>query len=415
MRKLFKELFDLDYFHGRATSLKEAFPESFITHALAVKANSMRGVLLEAKNLGLGGECASLQEAKHCLSLGFAPEKVIYDSPVKTPLEVKEAIDLGFHMNLDNEREIGQVRDYLALTNISTASIGLRINPVVGGGSISAMSTATKLSKFGLPLMEGTRERLMQVYVDNPWLNAIHIHVGSQGVPLDKFVSANKVLLDFIKDVEARCGNQIKTVDIGGGMSTSYTEPEEPAGFTFQNYRDYLNKEVPELFSGKYKVITEFGRSMCLKAGTSLTRVEHVKHWVEESNPILLTHLGTNQFPREAYVPHIWRHRYSLYDAMGTKKTGSPIMVDVAGPLCFQGDYQAKDVELPAPEDGDILAIHDTGAYTMSMYCRFNSIRASPVYGIRRKEANIQFVCFKLRESVEECLQFWGLEEKNII
>ena len=82
----------------------------------------MRGVLLEAKNLGLGGECASLQEAKHCLSLGnyqynifannnlkyegFAPEKVIYDSPVKTPLEVKEAIDLGFHMNLDNEREV---------------------------------------------------------------------------------------------------------------------------------------------------------------------------------------------------------------------------------------------------------------------------------------------------------------------
>ena len=29
-----------------------------------------------------------------------------------------------------------------------------------------------------------------------------------------------------------------------------------------------------------------------------LYRVEHVKHWVKESNPILLTHLGTNQFPR---------------------------------------------------------------------------------------------------------------------
>ena len=55
---------------------------------------------------------------------------------------------------------------------------------------------------------------------------------------------------------------------------------------------------------------------------------------------------------------------------LNTLQTGSPIMVDVAGPLCFQGDYQAKDVELPPPEDGDILAIHDTGAYTMSMYCR---------------------------------------------
>ena len=49
---------------------------------------------------------------------------------------------------------------------------------------------------------------------------------------------------------------------------------------------------------------------------------------------------------------------------------GEKIMVDVAGPLCFQGDYQARDVELPSAVDGDILAVHETGAYTMSMYCK---------------------------------------------
>ena len=48
----------------------------------------------------------------------------------------------------------------------------------------------------------------------------------------------------FIKDIEASCGDQIKVVDIGGGLSTSYTEPQEPAEFTFQKYRDFLNKEV---------------------------------------------------------------------------------------------------------------------------------------------------------------------------
>jgi len=31
------------------------------------------------------------------------------------------------------------------------------------------------------------------------------------------------------------------------------------------------------LFSGKYKVVTEMGRSLFLKAGTSFTRVENVK------------------------------------------------------------------------------------------------------------------------------------------
>ena len=35
--------------------------------------------------------------------------------------------------------------------------------------------------------------------------------------------------------------------------------------------------QVPALFSGRYQVMTEMGRSLLLKAGTSLTRVEHIK------------------------------------------------------------------------------------------------------------------------------------------
>ena len=105
-----------------------------------------------------------------------------------------------------------------------------------------------------------------------------------------KTCPGTRVLLNFIKDIEARCPGQIKVVDIGGGLSTSYTERGEPEGFTYQKYRDLLDNEaytiikaffyfknlslfqVPELFTGKYQVVTEFGRSMCLKSGTSLTR-----------------------------------------------------------------------------------------------------------------------------------------------
>ena len=46
----------------------------------------------------------------------------------------------------------------------------------------------------------------------------------------------------------------------------------------------------------------------------------------------------------------------------------------------------------------------DTGAYTMSMYCKFNSILASPVYGCWRDPASgeVKLVCYKERETVEE-------------
>ena len=37
------------------------------------------------------------------------------------------------------------------------------------------------------------------------------------------------------------------------------------------------------------------------------------------------------------------------------------------------------------------------------------------MYGFRRKaDGDIQFICFKTRESVEECLQFWGLGQNEI-
>ena len=64
--------------------LQESFPESFFLHALALKGNSLRGVLRIANASGLGGECASFPEAIHALSVGFAPQKVVFDSPCKT-------------------------------------------------------------------------------------------------------------------------------------------------------------------------------------------------------------------------------------------------------------------------------------------------------------------------------------------
>jgi len=409
------ELFDLDYFRGRVKSLLTAFPESFFNHAMAAKANSIRGIMMEAKKLGLGSECASLQEAKHSVALGFEPSKVVFDSPVKTPTDIKEAINLGLHMNLDNELEVSIVAAYLTESGAAPPVIGLRINPVVGAGQIAMMSTASKLSKFGLPLMEETQDTIVKLYKENPWLTGIHIHVGSQGVPMDKFVSGSRRLMDFVAVLEEECPGQIKVVDIGGGLSTSYTEPQEPEEFTYQKYREQLNIEVPELFTGKYKIVTEFGRSLFLKSGTSLTRVEYVKDWVPGQNPILLTHLGTNQFPRSAYLPHIWRHRFSLYNNEGYLKQGDEKLVDLAGPMCFQGDYLAKEVELPPAKAGDILAIHDTGAYTMAMYCKFNSIRASPVYGYWKEGDDLKMVCFKKRETVEECLEFWGLVEPEFL
>ena len=145
--------------------------------------------------------------------------------------------------------------------------------------------------------------------------------------------------MDFVKELESCTGRKLECVDIGGGLSTTYKDPLEPEAFAYQKYRSLLEEKTPELFSGKYRVITEFGRSLLLKAGKSLTRINYIKDWLPDYvKPICLTHLGTNQFVRAVYLPQVWGHRISALDGQtGSPKTGeAEVTYDIAGPLCFQ-------------------------------------------------------------------------------
>ena len=47
-------------------------------------------------------------------------------------------------------------------------------------------------------------------------------------------------------------------------------------------------------------------------------------------------------------------------------------LVDVVGPVCESGDYQAKDRYLPPTVRGDLLAVHTAGAYGFAMSSNYN-------------------------------------------
>ncbi|KAG9408061.1 hypothetical protein AC1031_021297 [Aphanomyces cochlioides] len=398
------DLFAMDKFLARLTSLKEAFPPTWI-HALAIKANPLSGILLEAKSLGVGLETASYAEAIHALDLGFLPRHVIVDSPCKTTADMEELLRLGCYLNLDNEDEIRKV-DQLLGGSVPESTIGLRINPVVGGGTIAASSTATTTSKFGLAWTPDTDVALTKLFQDHPWLQGVHVHVGSQGCALSLLVAGAERAVAFAKQTNERLGRrQIRVIDIGGGVPTIYNGLDKEA-VEFTEYAALLKQSVPELFTGEFQVMTEFGRSVFAKAGVTVTRVETVKQWNGQN--IAVVHCGANQFLRPVYLPKTWPHCYSVFDSHGRLKQGNLVRQDIAGPLCFSGDVLARDVYLPQIEVGDYIVMHDTGAYNMAMYSKFNSIQAPEVIAYRQKGNAIQFSQVRPRESVAETLAFWG-------
>ncbi|KAJ9445187.1 Diaminopimelate decarboxylase [Diplonema papillatum] len=408
------DLYDLDALDNRLAELKAAFPEPFFDHAIAVKANPTSGVLSRVVAHGIGLECASLGEVVHSLTLGA--KTVIFDSPCKSKGDLEATLlnTDNVYVNLDNENEFEFVEEILK-ENPGVkfdGRIGLRINPVVGLGAIESVSTAARGSKFGLPLVPETRQRLIDLYKKhNHFLQGVHIHVGSQGCSMDMLQQGATTILHFVKELEQN-GVVIKVIDIGGGMPTSYAENSE--AHAFAAYRKVLDAAVPDLFSSKYRIMTEFGRCVLTKPGVTVTRIAAVKGapWHPET-PLLVAHIGSNQFVREAYLGDVWRHRFTLLAPGGAAHSGASELAlhDIAGPLCFQGDYLGKKHMLPKTvQPNDVLVMHDTGGYTLAMYSKYNSRQAGPVYGYRAVKGKFEFFVLKARETIQETTAFWGPE-----
>ncbi|GAA2485105.1 diaminopimelate decarboxylase [Streptomyces gobitricini] len=372
---------DLDGVGETVASLRGAFPDSLrVLHAFAAKANCLVPVLEELRRSGMGCEVASAGELAQALDADFEPAQIVFDSPAKTRAELALALELGITVNVDGFQELARL-DEILKTRRSGSRIGIRVNPQVGAGAITAMSTATATSKFGIPLGdEGNRRRLLQAYRDRPWLTWVHTHVGSQGCPLDLIARGIAEAVAFAEEVNARLGRrQVTGIDIGGGLPVNFASDETTPGF--DTYVARLREYAPALFSGEYEIITEFGRSVLAKNGFTAAYVEYTK--TVGGRPIAITHAGAQVATRTVFAPDAWPLRIETHDPQGRAKHGRPVRQDVAGPCCFAGDLLARDRALPRLDAGDIVVVPDTGAYYFSTPFHYNSLPEPAVHGAR--------------------------------
>ncbi|MEZ3183104.1 diaminopimelate decarboxylase [Streptomyces pimonensis] len=370
---------DLDGVNETVTSLRSAFPDSLrVLHAFAAKANCLVPVLEELRLSGMGCEVASAGELAQALEAGFTPAHIVFDSPAKTRAELARALSLGVAVNADSFQELVRLDEILAVRR-SDSRIGVRVNPQVGAGSITAMSTATATSKFGIPLEdEGNRRRLLQAYRDRPWLTWVHTHVGSQGCPLDLITRGIAKAVEFAEEINAHLGHrQVTCIDIGGGLPVNFADDETTPGF--DTYVDHLRAHAPVLFSGAYEIVTEFGRSVLAKNGFTAAYVEYTK--TVGGRPIAVTHAGAQVATRTVFAPDAWPLRIEAHDPGGRAKHGRPVRQDVAGPCCFAGDLLARDRALPLLDVGDLVVVPDTGAYYFSTPFHYNSLPEPAVHG----------------------------------
>jgi diaminopimelate decarboxylase len=397
---------DLTHVASRVASLQAAFPATTL-HAIAVKANPLLKILEQLVALDVGLEVASLPELALAERAGAPARRIVFDSPAKTLPELRRALDFGCHVNADSLDELARIARLFDEGIATTSTFGVRVNPQIGTGSIASTSVAGQYSKFGVALDE-QRAAIIHRFVECDWLEGLHLHIGSQGCPMEMLLQGIERVLDLADDIDAALvangqRKRVRFFDIGGGLPVSYHPDVEPP--SIRSYAEAIGKRFGDLVSGRFELMTEFGRYVHANSGWVASRVEYVKK--NEGRNTAIIHVGADLLLRKCYRPSDWHHEIMVLDSAGNRKTGADATPwTIAGPLCFAGDMIAQDIALPIVEEGDWIVVRDTGAYTLSMWSRYNSRQVPKVIGYVNDGE--RFEVLRERETVEQVLSFWA-------
>jgi diaminopimelate decarboxylase len=390
-------------FRRQLRELKSAFPSNFL-HTVATKTNPLEKIMEIASEEGIGAEAASLGELMMALKV-HKPENIVFDCPSKTMKDIEITLKSGVGFTLDNLGEVGRVDAILNKLKLTpTQPIGLRLNPQIGLGTLATYSVSKPYSKFGVPITEEFND-VKQVYLQRKYMNMIHVHAGSQSYTMEQISVAIRRVLDLALDINKSAGyQQIKTIDIGGGLCTNFsTETNTPS---LHDWANVLKEQCPELFTGEFKVITELGRRLLAKQGFVISKIEYVK--TAGGRRVLLQHVGADVAVRTVYKPQNWPLRVTLFGADGQTLhpqqdellSGELLYADIAGPCCIDDVLAPNLRPLPACNSGDLVLFHDTGAYYHSAYSYYNMRQVPALYSFEEPPHWTQDTDVILRDGV---------------
>jgi diaminopimelate decarboxylase len=340
----------------------------------AVKANSNGAILKLLAEAGAGFDIVSGGELFRVLKAGGAADKCTFAGVGKSVDEIEYALDQGvFSFNIESEAELGWI-DQIARGKRVRAPIALRVNPDVDAGTHRYVSTGRSENKFGIAL-----DRVAAVYAKAAGLPNIHIrgiqmHIGSQITAATPFAAAIAKVAPLIDELKQK--HDFEFFSIGGGMGIVYRRAlesgsgkwwhehgGEESAFSVANYRDAI---VPRLSGLGLRVLLEPGRFLVGNAGVLLTRVRYLKQTANKK--FVIVDAGMNDLIRPALYQS-YHEIVPVREPTGAQRES----VDIVGPVCESGDFFAQDRELPAVNEGDILALMSAGAYGFTMASNYNS------------------------------------------
>ncbi|ALT76469.1 diaminopimelate decarboxylase [Paucibacter sp. KCTC 42545] len=360
-------VYDADTIRARVAALS-----AFDTIRFAQKACSNTHVLRLLREQGVKVDSVSRGELLRALAAGFRAGGGVHAEIVFTAdlLDRETLATVVEHQVPVNAGSIDMLHQLGAAS--PGHAVWLRINPGFGHGHSNKTNTGGEHSKHGI-WHSDLPAALAAIAQHRLQLVGLHMHIGS-GVDYGHLSEVCGAMVELVRQAQV-AGHDLQGISAGGGLSIPYRagEPLIDTAHYFGLW-DAARKQAEALLGHALALEIEPGRYLVAESGVLLAEVRATKQ--AGANHFTLVDAGFNELMRPAMYGSF--HAMSVLPQSGQQAAMRPTVV--AGPLCESGDVFTQGEggvvqlrELPAAQVGDLLVIHDTGAYGASMSSNYNS------------------------------------------
>jgi diaminopimelate decarboxylase len=375
----------------------DAFDAAFrhVPHLIcySVKANSNLSILRLLAKKGCGFDVVSGGELERVLTADRkAAKKVVFSGVGKTREEITAALKAGILLfNVESESELWALAECAGRLRMA-APMALRVNPDVAAETHPYISTGLHKHKFGVPIGEAPVLYAKASGAKYLRVRGVSVHIGSQITDVAPFGEAMARVADLLRGLR-RDGHRIDYIDAGGGLGIAYNKPN---GQAFPEYvASYARALARPLEKLDVRLLLEPGRSIVGPAGALITSVVYRKK--NSGKRFLVVDAAMNDLIR----PALYAAYHEIVPVTQAAEPGASEVTDIVGPVCETGDFFARDRELPAVEEGELLAILDAGAYGMVLASNYNTRPRAAEVLVAGKSARI----IRKREKVSDLLR----------
>ena len=372
---------------------------NFETIRFAQKACSNIHILKLMREQGVKVDAVSRGEILRALAAGYVaggePSEIVFTADLFDAATLDCVVEHGVPVNAGSIDMLHQLG-----ARSPGHAVWLRINPGFGHGHSNKTNTGGEHSKHGIWHTD-LPAALAAIKQHGLKLVGLHMHIGS-GVDYSHLQEVCGAMVNLVRTAHA-AGHDLHAISAGGGLSIPYRSGD-PVVDT-QHYHglwDAARQQAEAIVGHKLGLEIEPGRYLVAESGVLLGEVRATKN--AGSNHFVMVDTGFNELMRPSMYGSY--HAMSVLRRDGSTAAEQPTVV--AGPLCESGDVFTQGDggvvlprDLPAAQVGDLLVIHDTGAYGASMSSNYNT---RPLIAEVLVDGGGQARLIRRRQTVDELL-----------